>query len=91
MLSVETALVAAVSSLAGVVLVLWNWFTRAHNRITHRLDECEKEKKQLWDAILGLRSSSCPIVGCPLRGRVPMIPILPVLPVDPPRKKPKSK
>lgn len=54
-LTVNQALMIAVATLAGVVVVLFSYLRSVDSRQQKRLDECEADRRQLWQAVADLK------------------------------------
>lgn len=77
-LTLEGALLGAVSALAASVVFLFK-------RIDREIDRCDKDRRQLWERVIVLENISCHVPDCPALKRIKaMGPVVPISALTPP-------
>jgi hypothetical protein len=72
-MTLENALVVAVSALTTAVGVLSMWFKSQFSTVEEKLKDCEDDREKLWEKIAGLtgeasmRAMHCPKPDCPAK------------------------
>jgi hypothetical protein len=55
LMTLESALIAAVISLAGAVAVLFGSLKAHYRRLERKLDECERDRAKLWTELAAVK------------------------------------
>jgi hypothetical protein len=55
--TVSGLLIAAVTSMAGVITYLWKQLTNQFNSLQKRSDECDEDRKELWKALYSIKGN----------------------------------
>lgn len=72
-MTLENALVVAVSTLTTAVGVLSMWFKSQFTTVEEKLKDCEDDREKLWKEIAeltgaaGIRAMQCPKPDCPAK------------------------
>lgn len=59
-MSIEAALITAVSVLSGAVSAMALWFRAQFAAVVAKLDECETDRDALWERIISLTGGARP-------------------------------
>lgn len=66
-MTLESALIAAIVTLAGVVGILWKIERGNVRELAREIKDCRNDRLELWKTIVAMEARACNVEDCPQR------------------------